>query len=91
MTTQQTLKVLETAGKPLSLTHLYRLFSNIGIKPLGRSRPQQYAKDTAERILAHLGVQSHAAVYPSPQTRSSAGLISAKQLRKYKPATKAKK
>ena len=55
MTTAQTIKTLRKAGKPVSLTHLYRLFSDLGIKPLGRSRPQQYPQDTAARILAHLG------------------------------------
>jgi len=58
MTTAQTIKTLRKAGKPVSLTHLYRLFAVLNIEPIGRSRPQQYPQDTAARILTHLGFSS---------------------------------
>ena len=56
MTTKQTIKALRKSGKPISLTHLYRLLALLNIKPLGRSRPQQYPDDTVDKILAHLGI-----------------------------------
>jgi hypothetical protein len=56
MTTKQTIKALRKSGKPISLTHLYRLLTLLNIKPLGRSRPQQYPADTADKILTHLGL-----------------------------------
>ena len=58
MTTTQLLKSLKAAGKPVCLSHLYRLFRILDIQPLGRSRPQLYPPETVERILAHLGVSN---------------------------------
>lgn len=55
MTTKQTLSALRKAGKPICQSHLYRIFTKLGIKPIGRSRPQQYPEDTSDRVLAHLG------------------------------------
>ena len=99
MTTKQTLQVLKSAGKSVSLVHLYRLFKIIGIRPLGRARPQQYPPDTAERIKAHLGIESpeeyhgyvqdcmagHAKIYAKP-----AKVISTRALRAARPQTKKK-
>ena len=43
--------------KTCSKVQLRRYLTALDIKPLGvRQRPQQYADDTAARILAHLGI-----------------------------------
>jgi hypothetical protein len=56
MTTSQTLSKLKRLKKRISLTHLYRLLTVLGIKPAGRSRPQLYPADTADRVAVHLGL-----------------------------------
>jgi hypothetical protein len=95
MTTKLTLQEMRKAGKPVSLTHLYRLFAVLEIKPLGRSRPQQYPADTAERILTHLGFSAAvngAAGNGSHRSGRAAGkLLSVAQLRAAKPKTKGTK
>ena len=80
MTPNETLKALRRAGKPIVRSHLYRLFNLLGIKPLGRARPQQYPPDTASRILSHLGFGTMA---PASQPK----FISLPQLRAAKPRT----
>jgi len=99
MTTKQTLQELRKAGKPICLAHLYRLFPVLGIRPLGRSRPQIYPPDTAERIKAHLGISS-AAYHDAPPREgkreielasSRAGkLISVRTLRAARPKKQTK-
>ena len=81
-----------SAVKPVSQRQLQRYLAQLNIKPSGiRQRPQQYPETAPQSILAALGLSYGSPLVPAPQTRSSAGLISAKQLRKFKPATKAKK
>lgn len=99
MTTAQTIKTLRKAGKPVSLTHLYRLFKDLRIKPLGRSRPQQYPDYAANLILTHLGFSSGGVARPSTArlgnlSPAPAGkLISVRTLRaaKHKHTTKGTK
>ena len=93
MTTKQTLLVLKSAGKPVSLVHLYRLFKVIGIRPLGHSRPQLYPADTAERIKQHLGISAAVSGATSPRINSGrpAALISTRALRAAKANHKNKK
>ncbi|HEY4414517.1 MAG TPA: hypothetical protein VGO57_02405 [Verrucomicrobiae bacterium] len=62
MTPKQTLQALRKAGKPIVRSHFYRLLFELNIRPLGRSRPQQYPPDTAERMLAHLGFSDASSV-----------------------------
>jgi len=66
MTTMQIRKTLSETGKPVCQSHLYRLLTLLQIKPLGRSRPQQYPADTAERILSHLGFTVQDQKHESP-------------------------
>ncbi len=92
MTTKQTLQHLKKAGKPVSLTHLYRIFAVVGIRPQGRSRPQEYPADTAERVKAHFGLVPFGAQHSAARTAARVpSLITPKQLLKFKPSTKVKK
>ena len=96
MTTAQTIKTLRKSGKPVSLTHLYRLFAVLNIAPIGRSRPQQYPDDTAERVLKFLGFTpqaKHVVFYNAVQNllpEKSRKLISVRALRAAKPQPKTK-
>src|SRR5882672_12193708 len=98
MTTIQLRKSLKKAGKPVCLSHLYRLFRILDIAPAGRSRPQQYPADTAARILVHLGFSAVAGVrkssngvHPPRRDARPAHLISTAALRAAKPKTKGTK
>ena len=78
MTTTCVLKTLAHSGKPVSLTHLYRLFNVCNIKPLGRSRPQHYPEDAPTKILNHLGVPPSST---PAKPRVASGMVTVKQLR----------
>ena len=83
MTTKQILKLLKESGKPVVLSHLYRLFRKLDIQPLGSSRPQIYPANTAQRLLTHLGVQT----IPQPMaTNGTPKLVTVAQLKAAKPA-----
>ena len=53
--------------KPMTKRHFRRLVGAAGIRPVGnyRTRPRMYPYDTAERVLAHLGLNGHAPKLPS--------------------------
>ena len=68
MTTKQILKLLKESGKPVVLSHLYRLFRKLDIQPLGSSRPQIYPANTAQRLLTHLGVAPDQPKATHPET-----------------------
>ena len=97
MTLQTILRNMTDAGKPVHLVHLHRLLKALWIKPLGRSRPQNYPEDTATRVLEHLGITP--AALPQRQSIQSAladlglkprtsKLVTAAQLRAAKPSKK---
>jgi len=93
MTTATLLKTLRKSGKPVCLSHLYRLFLVLDIKPLGRSRPQLYPPDTAERIKAHFGLPTNPDFCPVvkapawlPPLSTSKKLVTVAQLRAAKPS-----
>ena len=96
MTTADLLKTLRKSGKPVCLSHLYRLFLVLDIKPVGRARPQIYPASAIDRIKEHLGisaaaVKSRESGGPRQETahRPAAGkLVSVAQLRAAKPKRK---
>jgi len=63
MTSQETLQILKKGGKSIGLTRFYHFLNELSIKPVGaRQRPQHYPPDTANRILAHLGLAGGSAI-----------------------------
>jgi hypothetical protein len=91
MNTSKLLKTLKKSGKRVCLSHLYRLFSILDIKPIGRSRPQNYPDDSAERILNHFGISAavngqHVKADDATSQRPAGKLITVAQIRAAKPS-----
>lgn len=56
-TINEVLSTVTKSGRVLSRRSFYRFAKELGIEPLGtRQRPQRFPGDTANRILAHLGM-----------------------------------
>lgn len=57
MTFTEIKSALVAAGKPVAEAQLYRYFRNFGIQQVGiRQKPRRYADDSAQIILAKLGL-----------------------------------
>lgn len=61
ITIQEIAGICAEAGRPFSRTGLLRHLDTLGISPIGaRQRPQRYPADTADKVLAHLGLTNGA-------------------------------
>lgn len=57
MTIKAIQEKIAAGGKSLNRSGLYLHLNKLGIEPIGcRQRPQLYPADTAERVLAHFGL-----------------------------------
>ena len=90
MTINEITKTVTKAKGAIRRRQIYRYIAALDIKPLGcRQRPQIYPPDTANRILAHLGltviveplVRTTRQKHTSKSQSARAALLSLKQIK----------